>query len=309
MTDRGARVPLGEAIALTMLQLPADGARSPPPSAASSLTYNLLGDPATPAVGGTGADHGDRERPAGDERRAGAAGERRGRAAASRPTWSRTSAIDTIRCSRARRRRHHAELDPSLYTLTPAFPDTPPRAAAGGATTSRTRPRSRPGWMTLHHPADRPLRRDRLRSTSSSSSRPSCSRAACRSRPTTSSPPTRRSPCSCSRRARSIPTACGSRWTARRSPSPGRWRAATRPGGSTCCAGSTTPYAERGAHRPPRGPGGLVARRAPFRVENALRARATRWPSRTPSTTSGHALRLHADRRRARPTCWCGCTP
>jgi hypothetical protein len=121
VTDRGARVVLGEAIALTMLNfLPT----VPPYSGESgvSLTYNLLGDPATrlwvgPAqitvtVNGQPVTSGEPVRLSSG-----------GDVLQIEAELVSNVAIDTIRVFRTDA-GGTSELDPALYTLTPAFPDT-----------------------------------------------------------------------------------------------------------------------------------------------------------------------------------------
>ena len=125
VTDRGARVVLGEAIALTLLNyLPT--VRLSSTERGVSLTYNLLGDPATRlwvgpplitvAVNGRPVADGEPVRLAsgGDELRIEA-------------DLVSNVAIDTIRVFRTDA-GGTVGLDPALYTITPAFPDT----SAGG---------------------------------------------------------------------------------------------------------------------------------------------------------------------------------
>ncbi len=121
VTDRGARVVLGEAIALTLLNyLPT--VRFSSTERGVSLTYNLLGDPATrlwigPAaitvtVNGQPVTDGEPVRLASG-----------GDALDIEADLASNVAIDTIRVFRTNA-SGTIELDPALYTLSPAFPDT-----------------------------------------------------------------------------------------------------------------------------------------------------------------------------------------
>lgn len=121
VADRGARVVLGEAIALTLLNyLPT--VRLSSTERGVGLTYNLLGDPATrlwigPAritatVNGQPVTDGEPVRLASG-----------GDALDIEAELVSNVAIDTIRVFRTGA-GGTTELDPALYTLTPAFPDT-----------------------------------------------------------------------------------------------------------------------------------------------------------------------------------------
>ena len=121
VVDRGARVPLGEAIALTLLNyLPTVWQSSAESSV--GLTYNLLGDPATrlwvgPAqitvtANGQPVTNGEPVRLASG-----------GDALHLEAELVSNVGIDTIVVLRTDA-SGTTELSPSLYTLTPAFPDT-----------------------------------------------------------------------------------------------------------------------------------------------------------------------------------------
>jgi hypothetical protein len=126
VADRGARVPLGEAIALTMLRyLPT--VRQSSAERGVGLTYNLLGDPAsrlwvgpaqiTVTANGQPVTDGQPVRLASG-----------GDALHLEAELASNVGIDTIVVLRTDA-SGTTELPPSLYTLTPAFPDT---AVSGG---------------------------------------------------------------------------------------------------------------------------------------------------------------------------------
>jgi len=128
VADRGARVPLGEAIALTMLNYLPTVAWSPV-ECGVGLTYNLLGDPATRLwVGPAQITVTANGQPV-------TSGEPVRLASAGDTLRLEAELVSNVQLSQVVLERSDengtAAVPPELYTLTPAFPDTAPAGGGG----------------------------------------------------------------------------------------------------------------------------------------------------------------------------------